>query len=87
MKVNKMLLIFKVMFFIIIGIIFYQAYGLYVMRKEVNKEIENTEREVAEYTEKKKILESSIKNWILYFFSVNISPFFLLHIDLTIQYY
>ena len=33
------------------------------------------------------IMESSIKNWILYFFSVNISPFFLLHIDLTIQYY
>ena len=63
MKVNKMRLIFKVMLFIIIGIIFYQAYGLYVMKKEVNKEIENTEKEVAEYTEKKKILESNIKNF------------------------
>ena len=63
MKVNKMFLVFKIMFFIIIGIIFHQAYGLYIMRKEVNKEIENTEKKVVEYTEKKKILESNIKNF------------------------
>ena len=63
MRANKMFFIFKIIFFIIIGIIFHQAYGLYIMRKEVNKEIENTEKKVVEYTEKKKILESNIKNF------------------------
>ncbi len=58
-----MFFIFKIIFFIIIGIIFHQAYGLYVMRKEVNKEIENTEKKVVEYTEKKKTLENNIKNF------------------------
>lgn len=63
MRANKMFFIFKIIFFIIIGIIFHQAYGLYVMRKEVNKEIENTEKKVVEYTEKKKTLENNIKNF------------------------
>lgn len=58
-----MFFIFKIIFFIVIGIIFHQAYGLYIMRKEVNKEIENTEKKVVEYTEKKKTLESNIKNF------------------------
>ena len=43
--------------------IFYQAGGLYVMKKKVNIEIENTEKEVSEYSEKKKKLESNIKNF------------------------
>lgn len=63
MRANKMFFIFKIIFFIVIGIIFHQAYGLYIMRKEVNKEIENTEKKVVEYTEKKKTLESNIKNF------------------------
>ena len=58
-----MFFIFKIIFIIVIGIIFHQAYGLYIMRKEVNKEIENTEKKVVEYTEKKKTLESNIKNF------------------------
>ena len=58
-----MFFIFKIIFFIVIGIIFHQAYGLYIMRKEVNKEIENTEKKVVEYTEKKKTLENNIKNF------------------------
>ena len=33
------------------------------MKKKVNIEIENTEKEVSEYSEKKKKLESNIKNF------------------------
>ena len=63
MRYKNIQFIFKIIFFMMIVAIFYQAGGLYVMKKKVNIEIENTEKEVSEYSEKKKKLESNIKNF------------------------
>ena len=63
MRFKNIQFIFKIIFFTMIVSIFYQAGGLYVMKKKVNIEIENTEKEVSEYSEKKKKLESNIKNF------------------------
>ena len=63
MRFKNIQFIFKIIFFMMIVAIFYQAGGLYVMKKKVNIEIENTEKEVSEYSEKKKKLQSNIKNF------------------------
>lgn len=63
MRFKNIQFIFKIIFFTMIVSIFYQAGGLYVMKKKVNIEIENTEKELSEYSEKKKKLESNIKNF------------------------
>ncbi|MDO5088832.1 MAG: septum formation initiator family protein [Leptotrichiaceae bacterium] len=63
MAKKRIFFVFNLFFFIIIGIIFYQTFETYLIKKEVNREIKNTEKEVQEYAEKKRKLESNIKNF------------------------
>ena len=58
-----MLLLFNLFFFILIGMLGYQVFETYLVKKEVDKEIKNTEKEAEEYAEKKKKLETNIKNF------------------------
>lgn len=63
MKIENVFFVFKMSFLIAIIAIFYQACGLYVMKRNIVAEIENTEKEVQEYTEKKEKLKSNIKKF------------------------
>ncbi|RRD38944.1 septation ring formation regulator EzrA [Leptotrichia sp. OH3620_COT-345] len=60
---KRIFFVFNLFFFVMIGVIFYQTFETYLIKKEVNREIKNTEKEVQEYAEKKKKLESNIKNF------------------------
>ena len=57
-----MILLFNLFFFALIGMIAYQTFETYLVKKEVDREIKNTE-ELEEYVEKKRTLETNIKNF------------------------
>ena len=58
-----MILLFNLFFFALIGMIAYQTFETYLVNKEVDREIKNTEKELEEYVEKKRTLETNIKNF------------------------
>ena len=60
---GKIFFLFNIFFILALFGISYQTFKTYLVKKEVSKEIKNTEKEVEEYAEKKKKLESNIKNF------------------------
>ena len=60
---GKIFFLFNIFSILALFGISYQTFETYLVKKEVSKEIKNTEKEVEEYAEKKKKLESNIKNF------------------------
>ena len=60
---GKIFFLFNIFFILALFGISYQTFETYLVKKEVSKEIKNTEKEVEEYAEKQKKLESNIKNF------------------------
>ena len=60
---KKLFLIFNIGFIMLIGMMFYQAFRIYLMKESINTEIIMLEEKVNEYAEKKKNLQSKIDNF------------------------
>ena len=60
---RKLCIVVNIVFFILVGMILYQAFKIYLMKESINTEIMMLEEKVNEYTEKKKNLQSKIDNF------------------------
>ena len=60
---RKLFLVVNIVFFMLVGMILYQAFKIYLMKESINTEIMMLEEKVNEYTEKKKNLQSKIDNF------------------------
>ena len=60
---KKLFLVVNVIFITLIGILFYQAFNIYIMKESLKKDIVNLEKEVEDFNEKKKILQDKIDNF------------------------
>ena len=60
---RKLFIVVNIVFFMLVGMIFYQAFKIYLMKESINTEIMMLEEKVNEYTEKKKNLQSKIDNF------------------------
>ena len=60
---RKLFIVVNIVFFMLVGIILYQAFKIYLMKESINTEIMMLEEKVNEYTEKKKNLQSKIDNF------------------------
>ena len=60
---KKLFIVFNIGFIMLIGMMFYQAFRIYLMKESINTEIIMLEEKVNEYTEKKKNLQSKIDNF------------------------
>lgn len=60
---RKLFIIVNIVFFMLVGMILYQAFKIYLMKESINTEIMMLEEKVNEYTEKKKNLQSKIDNF------------------------
>ena len=60
---RKLFIVVNIVFFILVGMISYQAFKIYLMKESINTEIMMLEEKVNEYTEKKKNLQSKIDNF------------------------
>ena len=60
---RKLFIVVNIVFFILVGMILYQAFKIYLMKESINTEIMMLEEKVNEYTEKKKNLQSKIDNF------------------------
>ena len=59
----KLFIVVNIVFFMLVGMILYQAFKIYLMKESINTEIMMLEEKVNEYTEKKKNLQSKIDNF------------------------
>ena len=59
---RKLFIVVNIVFFMLVGMILYQAFKIYLMKESINTEIMMLEEKVNEYTEKKKNLQSKIDN-------------------------
>ena len=57
---RKLFIVVNIVFFMLVGMILYQAFKIYLMKESINTEIMMLEEKVNEYTEKKKNLQSKI---------------------------
>lgn len=60
---KKLFVVFNIGFIMLIGMMFYQAFRIYLMKESINTEIIMLEEKVNEYAEKKKNLQSKIDNF------------------------
>ena len=60
---KKLFLVVNVLFITLIGILFYQAFNIYIMKESLKKDIVNLEKEVEDFNEKKKVLQDKIDNF------------------------
>ena len=60
---KKLFIVFNIGFIMLIGMMFYQAFRIYLMKESINTEIIMLEGKVNEYAEKKKNLQSKIDNF------------------------
>ena len=60
---KKLFLVVNVLFITLIGILFYQAFNIYIMKEYLKKDIVNLEKEVEDFNEKKKVLQDKIDNF------------------------
>ncbi|ALA95348.1 septum formation initiator family protein [Leptotrichia sp. oral taxon 212] len=60
---RKLFIVVNIVFFMLVGMILYQAFKIYLMKESINTEIMMLEEKVNEYTEKKKNLQSKIDNF------------------------
>ncbi len=60
---RKLFIVVNILFFMLVGMILYQAFKIYLMKESINTEIMMLEEKVNEYTEKKKNLQSKIDNF------------------------
>ena len=60
---KKLFIVFNIGFIMLIGMMFYQAFKIYLMKESINTEIIMLEEKVNEYAEKKKNLQSKIDNF------------------------
>ena len=60
---RELFIVVNIVFFILVGMILYQAFKIYLMKESINTEIMMLEEKVNEYTEKKKNLQSKIDNF------------------------
>ena len=60
---KKLFIVFNIGFIMLIGMMFYQAFRIYLMKESINTEIIMLEEKVNEYAEKKKNLQSKIDNF------------------------
>ena len=60
---KKLFIVFNIGFIMLIGMMLYQAFRIYLMKKSINTEIIMLEEKVNEYAEKKKNLQSKIDNF------------------------
>ena len=60
---RKLFIVVNIVFFMLVGMILYQAFKIYLMKESINTEIMMIEEKVNEYTEKKKNLQSKIDNF------------------------
>ena len=60
---RKLFIVVNIVFFMLVGMILYQAFKIYLMKERINTEIMMLEEKVNEYTEKKKNLQSKIDNF------------------------
>ena len=60
---KKLFVVFNIGFVLLLGIMLYQAFGIYLMKESINTEIIMLEEKVNEYAEKKKNLQSKIDNF------------------------
>ena len=60
---RKLFIVVNIVFFMLVGMILYQAFKIYLMKESINTEIMRLEEKVNEYTEKKKNLQSKIDNF------------------------
>ena len=59
---RKLFIVVNIVFFMLVGMILYQAFKIYLMKESINTEIMMLEEKVNEYTEKNKNLQSKIDN-------------------------
>ena len=60
---KKLFLVVNILFIPLIGILFYQAFNIYIMKESLKKDIVNLEKEVEDFNEKKKVLQDKIDNF------------------------
>ena len=60
---RKLFIVVNIVFFMLVGMILYQAFRIYLMKESINTEIIMLEEKVNEYAEKKKNLQSKIDNF------------------------
>lgn len=60
---RKLFIVVNIVFFMLVGMILYQAFKINLMKESINTEIMMLEEKVNEYTEKKKNLQSKIDNF------------------------
>ena len=60
---TNLFIVVNIVFFMLVGMILYQAFKIYLMKESINTEIMMLEEKVNEYTEKKKNLQSKIDNF------------------------
>ena len=60
---KKLFLVVNILFITLIGILFYQAFNIYIMKESLKKDIVNLEKEVEDFNEKKKVLQDKIDNF------------------------
>ena len=60
---KKLFIVFNIGFIMLIGMMFYQAFRIYLMKESINTEIIMLEEKVNEYADKKKNLQSKIDNF------------------------
>ena len=60
---RKLFIVVNIVFFMLVGMILYQAFKIYLMKESINTEIIMLEEKVNEYAEKKKNLQSKIDNF------------------------
>ena len=60
---RKLFIVVNIVFFMLVGMILYQAFKIYLMKESINTEIMMLEEKVNEYTEKKKNLQSKNDNF------------------------
>ena len=60
---RKLFIVVNIVFFMLVGMILYQAFKIYLMKESINTEIMMLEEKLNEYTEKKKNLQSKIDNF------------------------
>ena len=60
---KKLFLVVNVLFITLIGILFYQAFNIYIMKESLKKDIVKLEKEVEDFNEKKKVLQDKIDNF------------------------
>ena len=61
---KKLFIVFNIGFIMLIGMMFYQAFRIYLMKESINTEIIMLEEKVNEYADKKKNLQSKIDNFM-----------------------